>query len=277
MRKKYVAKMNGFTLVELLVVISIIALLLAVLMPALSKAREQGRRIVCSNLVKNFGVGNQTYSAIYNGACLPYTIKSNDYCSRYGGHGYVWCLNNEFRSMMGLTKKQTNTSGTSTDMSLSDQFKCPSDKRTVGNGIWSTGGEYINISYGYNHTYLKSYVFPAVTANPYVYPGFTMTKIKTPGTKVAFMDSVDSGLYQSTAEWRIWWNRIGDFAYKTVNGVYNYNMAAYRHGEGASINFFDGHNEYRKKQDIFKVDSLGRSNKSANMKIWQPLEDIGPF
>ena len=37
----------GFTLVELLVVIAIIALLMAVLLPALSRAREQGKRAVC--------------------------------------------------------------------------------------------------------------------------------------------------------------------------------------------------------------------------------------
>lgn len=46
---------KGFTLVELLVVISIIAILLAILMPALNKAREQGRTIVCRNNVKQWG------------------------------------------------------------------------------------------------------------------------------------------------------------------------------------------------------------------------------
>lgn len=47
-------KTNGFTLVELLVVISIIAVLLAVLVPAINKAREQARTIVCSTNLKNY-------------------------------------------------------------------------------------------------------------------------------------------------------------------------------------------------------------------------------
>ena len=43
---------EGFTLIELLVVIAIIAILLAILMPALSRVREQGRRAVCLNHIK---------------------------------------------------------------------------------------------------------------------------------------------------------------------------------------------------------------------------------
>jgi len=47
-----VVKRKGFTLIELLVVIAIIALLMAILMPALARAREQGKRAVCLNSLK---------------------------------------------------------------------------------------------------------------------------------------------------------------------------------------------------------------------------------
>ncbi len=47
---------KGFTLVELLVVISIIALLMSILMPALSRARELGKRAVCLNNLKSLAV-----------------------------------------------------------------------------------------------------------------------------------------------------------------------------------------------------------------------------
>lgn len=57
------SKYRAFTLVELLVVISIIALLLSILMPSLSKAREQARSVVCKTGLKNLGLAAITYGA----------------------------------------------------------------------------------------------------------------------------------------------------------------------------------------------------------------------
>ncbi|PKL48871.1 MAG: hypothetical protein CVV39_03645 [Planctomycetes bacterium HGW-Planctomycetes-1] len=54
-------RIKAFTLVELLVVISIIAMLLAVLMPALRKARQQAQKVVCSSNMRQMGVALQCY------------------------------------------------------------------------------------------------------------------------------------------------------------------------------------------------------------------------
>jgi prepilin-type N-terminal cleavage/methylation domain-containing protein len=63
MNKIYISDhKKGFTLVELLVVISIIALLLAIIMPALGKAREQAQKTICLSNLKQIGIGTLLYA-----------------------------------------------------------------------------------------------------------------------------------------------------------------------------------------------------------------------
>ena len=82
------ARHTGFTLVELLVVIGIIALLVAILLPSLNRVRAQARQVKCLSNIRQIGIADQIYAQDFPRQHLPLAALTPIEAPR--DHGAVW-------------------------------------------------------------------------------------------------------------------------------------------------------------------------------------------
>lgn len=80
---------RGFTLIELLVVIAIIGLLVSILLPSLSRARQQAKSLICKTNIKGISTGAYTYTADF-GRFPPNLASLRDVPALYARAGEDW-------------------------------------------------------------------------------------------------------------------------------------------------------------------------------------------
>src|SRR5271165_4033322 len=91
------ATKTGFSLIELMVVVTILGLMMALLLPALQSAREAARRIQCASNLKQLGLGLQQYETNYGVYPPSIVLSGNGNTTTWVGG---WSVNGRILSFM---------------------------------------------------------------------------------------------------------------------------------------------------------------------------------
>jgi prepilin-type processing-associated H-X9-DG protein/prepilin-type N-terminal cleavage/methylation domain-containing protein len=261
---------SAFTLVELLVVIAIIALLLAVLIPSLQKAKEVAYRTICTNHLKSYAAANSTYANTDGKYYCPINFyEPNNNGGVQIGNGFYdqrqWVVNSLFRSILkydSFPKDKKNAPTTYSGAYLSPYnmpkaLLCPADKIGID---WINQYNGVLVSYGYNMTdWGIAGAWDEVFRKQYGGPmGHTISRITLPSAKLAFIDAIDwwvnwGSRFSSPApaDYAGGWDLYGQQSIGFYKGRGIHGPVIYRHSGGANIGYYDGHSAYLKKRDIF--------------------------
>ena len=210
----------AFTLLELLVVIAIIAILAALLFPALSAAKEQGQRTACLNNVRQLGLAWQIYGE-ENGQKMP--LNDTDLSARPIARSPLgsWVVGNSKVD----TDVSNITSGTLYPyIKNPGVYHCPRSQR-----VGPTGAPIL-----WNYS-LSVYLGGPATNDAGCVSLYQMNQLRKPAQTLTFLDEDDSTVDD------------GQFLYSgTVSSWYN--IPSWRHARGTILAFADNHVEYWKWQ-----------------------------
>jgi prepilin-type N-terminal cleavage/methylation domain-containing protein len=132
-RTSFARPLHGFTLIEILVVVSIIGVLIALMLPAVQKARESARKTQCANNLKQLGLGMHGY--LLNHRAFPPGYISKVLPNHDdGGPGWAWGAlvmpyieQAALREQIELTASLRSPESAAVRLSSVPLFICPSD------------------------------------------------------------------------------------------------------------------------------------------------------
>ena len=216
-------KVKTFTLIELLVVIAIIAILAAMLLPALGQTKEMGKKASCSSKLKQLGLCAQMYQTDNQDWIVPYRAVGGKY----------WYSKDVILNVYGNKNFSSQTIYADTEKARITKFvHCPGDVNELG--VTYDGTRFCSepFSYGYNE-YTGSITYPD-NKNYY----FRRSKAVTyPSIGVMFAD-INSDNNQGNNKYAGLGIPLGNAKVVWFNAPYN--IMKPRHGNGVNVCHFDG-------------------------------------
>jgi prepilin-type N-terminal cleavage/methylation domain-containing protein/prepilin-type processing-associated H-X9-DG protein len=284
---------HAFTLVELLVVIGIIAVLVGILLPVLSKARESAIAIQCMSNLRQIAVADQMYVNQYRWHMPGWW----EYDHAYTAYNKYWAGIPEFRKTLNMPVLDPTWVYS---CYVTKKWYCPNAVRAftpaAPNANDHTNQLYFPLHFSYGMNVMGVDVNTevgnnqdvwnprATQADPAVpaakrFHGFKPSQVKRAGEKLHFADAMYMvinvyGCGPNTAAYRGWHNAISNYdltkeSVQADNIIHTQRTTAWRHKSGANVVFFDGHGEWMFKSRLYNKDSAG--NIVRNDALWDVM------
>jgi prepilin-type processing-associated H-X9-DG protein/prepilin-type N-terminal cleavage/methylation domain-containing protein len=263
---------KAFTLVELLVVISIMALLMGILMPALAAARSSSRALVCKSNLRQLLVASVGYATENDGFYVPAASDMWDNGGLRRWHGTRDTLDEPFDPLRGPLM------GYLADGRVKE---CPEKVDFVKAHDWNTSFEQGCGGYGYNMTYIGSRIWQngvnSAQSWKDAYALTTrMTEVGSPGRTLMFADTAMANDGSSLIEYSFAEPPFTVHNGQPVTAFYMSPSIHFRHGNRANIGWADGHVEPRPMAKSGRTNAYGVHSADIRLGWFEPINNT-PF